>query len=237
MLQTWTGEGAGGNCSFCIEEAGDILGDEDAPVYQKTVVPAQYYGFCFPTSVRVDGGSLYTLAGTFADEEGTQYVALSETEEVEAGVPFVYVISEGGEYNAEATTTDAFYLGNELAREPGELNGMKGAYYLTFITTDHVVFAENKAKVLTSTNAYVEPNQGYIVYGANPIEEDGEYDVAVAIDGKVADGIQNTLAEISKGGNVYTLGGQLAGKVSSLKEVKRLGRGTYIVNGVKVLVR
>ena len=237
VLQTWTGEGAGGNCSFCIEEAGDILGDEDAPVYQKTVVPAQYYGFCFPTSVRVDGGSLYTLAGTFADEEGTQYVALSETEEVEAGVPFVYVISEGGEYNAEATTTDAFYLGNELAREPGELNGMKGAYYLTFITTDHVVFAENKAKVLTSTNAYVEPNQGYIVYGANPIEEDGEYDVAVAIDGKVADGIQNTLAEISKGGNVYTLGGQLAGKVSSLKEVKRLGRGTYIVNGVKVLVR
>ncbi|MGN0217785.1 MAG: hypothetical protein ACI4AJ_04865, partial [Bacteroidaceae bacterium] len=104
-------------------------------------------------------------------------------------------------------------------------------------TTDHVVFAENKAKVLTSTNAYVEPNQGYIVYGANPIEEDGEYDVAVAIDGKVADGIQNTLAEISKGGNVYTLGGQLAGKVSSLKEVKRLGRGTYVVNGVKVLVR
>ena len=80
VLQTWTGEGAGGNCSFCIEEAGDILGDEDAPVYQKTVVPAQYYGFCFPTSVRVDGGSLYTLAGTFADEEGTQYVALSETE-------------------------------------------------------------------------------------------------------------------------------------------------------------
>lgn len=236
ILQTWSAESYGGNSALLIQEAEDI-DPEDEPYFIRDVMAGQVQGMCYPTSIKVENGTIYSMVGSFEDADGTQYVAFNEMEQSKPGKPFLYINGDMGDFDGTTTTQEAFYTGNEIVRTPEVVNGLTGVYYPTFIESGLVVFTENKATATTGTNVYVEHNNAYAVYGATRISEDDEYDLAIAIDGHAADGIQNTIATANKGGNVYTLGGQLVGKVASLKDVKRLGRGTYIVNGVKVLVR
>lgn len=235
ILQTWSQEGAGGNCAMLIEEAEDIDVEEESS-YFKDITVGQVQGLCYPVSVKVENGAIYAMAGTFEDEDGTQYVALNEVEQAQAGQPFVYINGSTADFDG-TTTQETFYLGTEVTRTPETENGLTGIYYPVFIENGYVVFSDNKPAVTVGTNIYVDRNSAYVVYGTTSISEDDEYDLALAIDGHVADGIHSVIADVNKGGKVYTLNGQLVGKATSLKDVKRMGRGTYIVNGVKVLVR
>ncbi|MEE1215431.1 MAG: hypothetical protein U0L04_10680, partial [Bacteroidaceae bacterium] len=49
--------------------------------------------------------------------------------------------------------------------------------------------------------------------------------------------IQETLDNVAKSGAVYDLNGRLVKKNATLNDVKGLGRGIYILNGVKVMVK
>ena len=49
--------------------------------------------------------------------------------------------------------------------------------------------------------------------------------------------ISNTVSNVAKRGNVYSLDGQMLRQNATLNDVKSMGSGLYIINGVKVLVK
>jgi hypothetical protein len=53
-------------------------------------------------------------------------------------------------------------------------------------------------------------------------------------DESIDTGIEEALDKVSKGGNIYTIGGQLVGK-GNVNTINKLPAGIYIVNGVKVI--
>ena len=71
------------------------------------------------------------------------------------------------------------------------------------------------------------------------LPEGAEYDIAIKINGKFDDmtSISNTVSNVAKRGNVYSLDGQILRQNATLNDVKSMGRGLYIINGVKVLVK
>ena len=68
-----------------------------------------------------------------------------------------------------------------------------------------------------------------------------DYDFAIFLDeaGDKADGIDapTALGKISQPGNVYSMDGKLLRTGATLNSLKTMGKGMYILNGVKVLVK
>ena len=71
------------------------------------------------------------------------------------------------------------------------------------------------------------------------LEDGAEYDLAIEINGKYDDwtGIQNALRTVSAEGAVYTISGKLVSSKATLKDVRSMGKGIYIMNGTKVIVK
>ena len=88
-------------------------------------------------------------------------------------------------------------------------------------------------------NFCVPAGSAYLVYGETSLPEGAEYDIAIKINGKFDDmtSISNTVSNVAKRGNVYSLDGQILRQNATLNDVKSMGRGLYIINGVKVLVK
>ena len=58
--------------------------------------------------------------------------------------------------------------------------------------------------------------------------------IQIEVSGSIDTGIEETLDKVTKGGNIYTVGGQLVGK-GNVNTIDKLPAGIYIVNGVKVI--
>ena len=74
------------------------------------------------------------------------------------------------------------------------------------------------------------------------VDPEGDYDFAIFLGGEdgaadKADGIEKTIEKISKAGDVYSIDGKLLMTGATLNSLKALGKGMYILNGVKVLVK
>ena len=86
-------------------------------------------------------------------------------------------------------------------------------------------------EVSKRSNTSVAANSAYI---------QGEYDLEAEITVNLSDdtltGVAEVIAKAEQEGNIYTLDGKLVGK-GNLQTVKALGRGIYVINGVKVAVK
>ena len=74
----------------------------------------------------------------------------------------------------------------------------------------------------------------------NPDEEDFDFSILLGAEADKADGVKNistALEKISQPGNVYSMDGKLLRSGATLNSLKSLGRGMYILNGVKVVVK
>ena len=75
------------------------------------------------------------------------------------------------------------------------------------------------------------------------VDSDASYDFSICLGqaGKdAADGVKDVstaIEKIGQPGNVYSMDGKLLRTGATLNSVKALGRGMYILNGVKVLVK
>ena len=66
-------------------------------------------------------------------------------------------------------------------------------------------------------------------------------DITIVIDGEVViDDVRDlnaTLSNVYTNGKIYTLDGRLVSRNGNIDDARRLGRGIYIINGVKVAVK
>ena len=74
------------------------------------------------------------------------------------------------------------------------------------------------------------------------VDPEGEYDFSICITDNVddADGVKDintALEKVSQRGDVYSVDGKLLRSGATLNSLKSLGKGMYILNGVKVLVK
>ena len=67
------------------------------------------------------------------------------------------------------------------------------------------------------------------------------YDFSICLENEDAvDGIKDvasTIKKISQPGDVYSIDGKLLKTGATLNNLKSLGQGTYILNGVKIMVK
>jgi hypothetical protein len=90
---------------------------------------------------------------------------------------------------------------------------------------------------MEGNNVNVVSNEAYLIYGTNMVSPDVDYDLAIQLDGRVADSIKETVEKVSAKGSIYSLSGRLVKQNGTLGDMNSLAPGIYILNGVKVLVK
>ncbi len=239
-LVTWDNTTLGTNSALMIEEAEDVdLGALEYTVTRE-VRSGQITAECWPVSIESENG-MYSVTGTYTEGE-KNYVALNSITKAEAGQPFIFI--GNGEWTepaeGEEPLTDEYELtaGTEIVAQADSINGLVGTFVTRAVEKGTTTFADNMATATTAASTDVAAHSAFLRFGWTEVEAGGDYALVIEIDGEVTvTAIENVLSNVAKRGNVYDLNGRLVRTGATLNEVKALGRGMYILNGTKVLVK
>lgn len=258
-LVTWESAEPSSNSGLWLETVADVANDVAASFY-RSYIPGKIYASCNPTSVKTasDEVGLYTVAGTYTEGE-ENFLALNKIAETKAGVPYIAIIGNPEDYvESEEDLSETFefqQIGDGFVAKADSINGLVGTYDGLTADKGMVVFVDNTAataedKVVEETdeegntqyvsvsNRTVGRNSAYLKFGYAEADPAGTYDLVIKIDGApTVVGIQNALESVAKSGTVYDLSGRQVKKNATLNDLKGLGRGIYILNGVKVMVK
>ena len=258
-LVTWEAAEPSSNSGLWLETVADVANDVAASFY-RSYIPGKIYASCNPTSVKTasDEVGLYTVAGTYTEGE-ENFLALNKIAETKAGVPYIAIIGNPEDYvESEEDLSETFefqQIGDGFVAKADSINGLVGTYDGLTADKGMVVFVDNTAataedKVVEETdeegntqyvsvsNRTVGRNSAYLKFGYAEADPAGTYDLVIKIDGApTVVGIQNALESVAKSGTVYDLSGRQVKKNATLNDLKGLGRGIYILNGVKVMVK
>lgn len=256
---TWESAEPSSNSGLWLETAADVADDVAASFY-RSYIPGKIYASCNPTSVKTasEEVGLYTVAGTYTEGE-ENFLALNKIAETKAGVPYIAIIGNPEDYvESEEDLSETFefqQIGDGFVAKADSINGLVGTYDGLTADKGMVVFVDNTAvtaedKVVEETdeegntqyvsvsNRTVGRNSAYLKFGYAEADPAGTYDLVIKIDGTpTVVGIQNALESVAKSGTVYDLSGRQVKKNATLNDLKGLGRGIYILNGVKVMVK
>lgn len=237
---SWNSTTLGSNSALLIKEAEDIT-DLPGNTFVKQTEAGKIYPMCYATSYKITDGdaSLYTVRG-INDDLGTYSVVLTPTQEAAAGQPVVLVAD--GEYIAPADGEEPFYdeitmeHGTEFAHDPIATKVIKGGFLIQSAPKGSII-ANGGTFEATTGAVNVNARSAYFVYEGGSVDpEDGDLVIEVGGKGKVVDSIDEVMNKIAANGEIYSIDGRLMGK-GNINSVRALGKGGYIVNGVKVLVK
>ena len=127
--------------------------------------------------------------------------------------------------------------------EPDTVGGLVGNLVARTLKKGEIEFSGNRA-------VCVETEKGTTLNSAvldltlcppiDPDEIEFDFSILLGAEADKADGVKNistALEKISQPGNVYSMDGKLLRSGATLNSLKSLGRGMYILNGVKVVVK
>lgn len=257
-LVTWSSAEPSSNSGLWLETVADVNNDV-ANAFSRDYVAGQIYPICSPTGVKVTDGdvSLYTMVGTYTEGEEF-FMALNTIEETQPGVPYFAIVGTPEDYVEPAegeeiiTETYAFaQTGTGFVAKADSINGLVGTYDGITVDEGMVIFTKNTTAIgedrieptedgslVTVSNRSIGRNTAYLKFGYTEVDPAGEYDLVIQINGTpTVVGIQNALESVAKNGTVFDLSGRQVKKNATLNDLKGLGRGIYILNGVKVLVK
>ena len=261
-LVSWGSAEPSSNSGLWLETAGDV---QDTPnTFYRDVQPGKIYATCHPAAVKPldEEMALYTVAGTYTEGEDN-FLALNKITETTAGVPFIGIVGTPEDFEKPEEGEEVAYntyqfqqLGTGFAAQADSINGLVGTYAAMTAEKGTVVFLDNTAetaedKIVEETDESGEVNyvsvsnrsvgayKAYLKFGYTEADPAGTYDLVIQINGAptIMDGIQNALESVAKNGTVYDMSGRQVKKNANLNDLKGLGRGIYILNGVKVMVK
>ena len=257
-LVSWSSAEPSSNSGLWLEEAGDVKENDATKTVTRDLIAGQIYPVCQPAAIKTVEGSdvsIYTVAGTYTEGEES-YMALNVISETQPGVPYIAIVGtpedyiEGEEVTAEPYQFEQAFTG--FAAQADSINGLIGTYAAATAESGAVIFNKNTAETAeqkivedeegnfsTFDNRSVKAYSAYLKFGYNQIDPAGEYDLVIQINGTptIMDGIESTLESVAKSGTVYDMSGRQVKKNATLNDLKGLGRGIYILNGVKVMVK
>ena len=223
-------------CSFFLEEVADVEANYDGTEFN---MPLQYGAItpmCFPVEIAPVKGQRYELWSVNSVESNK--LTMNKIEgTVVAGRPFIAIVGSTEDYlEGEAAEMYTMKKGYDLVTEPQTNNTLKGTFDAAIAPAGALIAKGNAFEVVkfTSTATNVGINSAYI-----STEEgfDKQAEVEVVWDKDAEDGIETALANVSKAGAVYDLNGRLVSRKATLNEISNFGKGIYILNGTKVIVK
>ncbi|MBO7098989.1 MAG: discoidin domain-containing protein, partial [Bacteroidaceae bacterium] len=244
-LCTWTSAEPYSNSALVIREAEAV---EPADFeFNLSIKTGEIYNFTSTVSItnKSEEGVAYIGLGKYTDENDETYLALKKVEIIEAGAPAFYIVGDTTQYDAEEAPELVKF---SMAAEPefklvgDTINGFVACMVNQPIGANDIIFDANFATSLGKTGMnLVAP--GVLVNQALCPEVDAtvEYDFAICLnDQDAVDGIKDVataVKNVSKPGDVYSVDGKLLKTGATLNNLKSLGKGMYILNGMKVLVK
>ena len=120
------------------------------------------------------------------------------------------------------------------AQEVDTLCSLVGAFQNTTVPAGKGIQTKENGFAHMIVNAGMAAYKAWISCDFDAESDDVLKGIEVKIEGSIADGINEVLNNVAKGGDIYTVGGQLVGK-GNINTVNNLPAGIYVVNGVKVI--
>lgn len=234
-LVTYNANTLGSRSGLYLEEQGSA--SDVSTEFTMDIMAGRFYSFCYPVDLSTDDGKMLTVSSA----QGAT-ISLSSISSANAGEPFIYLFGELSQYSADnGSETIIFKHGMTFAVEPQTSGAIKGTYASKTVGQGYVVVDSNNPTIFSVTrqllggtvpanSAYIESSES-LPYTA---------DITVIIDGEtVIDGVRDlegTLRNVYANGDIFTLDGRRVAK-GNLDTLRTLGRGVYIINGVKVAVK
>lgn len=237
VLVTYNAYTLGSRSGLYLEEAGDASGLDEAE-FDMDIIPGRFYSFCYPVDLSTTEGKMLTVSSA----EGTT-VNLTSVSQAAAGEPFIYLYGELSDYSTENTAEAiTFKHGITIAEEPKTDGAIKGTYVSKEVGQGYIVVSENNPNTMTVTRQLLGGTvPAYSAYIQSTESLSYTADITIVIDGEVViDDVRDlnaTLSNVYTNGKIYTLDGRLVSRNGNIDDARRLGRGIYIINGVKVAVK
>ena len=245
-LCTWTSAEAYSNSGLVIREVEAAEPSEFS--FNMSIKTGEIYDFCTPVAITNKGeGVAYTGLGKYTDNEGVQFLALKKVETVEAGAPAFYILADTTQYDPDPEV-EAELVPFTMAAEPefklvgDTINGFMGCLVNHTLGVNDIFFDANFASATGKTGFYQSAPCVVVDIELCPeVDPTAEYDFSICLSGEdVVDGVKDVasvIKKISQPGDVYSVDGKLLKQGATLNNLNSLGKGMYILNGVKVLVK
>ncbi len=242
QLVTWAADGIESNTGFMIAPVAEVVENEVINTFNIAMKPNSINNFCFPTEVSLPADAEGDLLGVEIDGSEITLTKLAN-KTAKAGEPFIYINGDAANYDAEAEAEYVTFLHKNLTEQvanPDTVGKHIGQFYGSYVQKNNIIVTPTQFVVtdgITINADGTKNKDGYWVgafksYIKADLEPGTELNVAMG-EG-IFDSIQETVAKAVKGGNIYTIDGKFVGK-GNLST--KLSRGTYIINGVKVIVK
>ncbi len=122
--------------------------------------------------------------------------------------------------------------GEALAHKVDTVGNLVGAFRNTLVEAGKAVVAKENGFAHHMIGGSLAAYTAWVK--ADFVGEDVLNSIQIKIEGSIDTGINEVLNNVAKGGDIYTVGGQLVGK-GNINTVNNLPAGIYVVNGVKVI--
>ena len=240
VLVTWNAYTLGSASAMYINEAEDVAADFDGTEFQMPVVYGSLNAFCFPVDITATEGQIWSVSSV---DPANNSVTLVKLEKADAGRPFIYINGKTEDYTeGEEADMVKFNMGLEVkATEPQTDAALKGTYEAIVIDRGVLYCKGNQFVVNTVEKDAIMVELTRVAANHAYISADSRFstasDVTIVWDENGEDGIEQAIANVSKKGAIYTIDGKLVTKSGTLNDASRMGKGIYILNGVKVVVK
>lgn len=239
VIISWSSGYVGSNSAYLIKEAGDITTLPEN-TYLMQAEEGRIYPFTSAVSYKVISGdvdaSLFTFNGITENDE---YV-FTPVNEAQAGVPTFMVVE--GEYYEPFDDEEPEYVeitlehGMNFVRKEVNTDAVVGSFKATNAPKGAVVVDKATLKVLKSStelavnSAYINPKQAPIVEG------DRGFIIEIGGTGEIVS-VQDVLQKVATSGTIYGIDGRVILEKGNINSINKLGKGVYILNGAKIMVK
>ena len=124
--------------------------------------------------------------------------------------------------------------GETLAHEVDTLGSLVGAFENTTVSAGKGIQTKENGFTHMIVNSGMAAYRAWVKCDFDAESDDVLKGIEIKIEGSIDTGISEALDKVAKGGDIYTVGGQLVGK-GNINTVNNLPAGIYVVNGVKVI--
>ena len=246
---------AGSRSAFYIEDAGAVESDYDGTEFVEDITPGEIYSMCYPVNLTTTGeaGKMYVPSEIEVSEETVKMTLAPVAEMLPAGHPFFYIYDEPSVYDPEGPQEFVtFKHGYEFASEPISIGYMLGSFTSLNIGEGYIVTGGSLRDYLGQhASDELKRNEFYITskFITNSVPAynafvgwDELLNDALTVSFELSDEpIDVSVAKVQQVqkqlGELYTIDGRLLGRGINYSDVKRFGKGLYILNGVKVVVK
>ena len=136
--------------------------------------------------------------------------------------------------NEEYTQVEMIHGEAIAAQEVDTLGHLAGTFANTTLAAGKALVAKENGFAHVLVDSSIAGYNAWVKADFDGESEDVLKGIEVKIEGSIDTGISEALDKVAKGGDIYTVGGQLVGK-GNINTVNNLPAGIYVVNGVKVI--